>query len=274
MNSANKALAFLFVVILSVSCLGFVESVSGSLKPVVTDFWLEYVDASYDVAPSVESTKDLYTGEVTTSTVPGYRVENKSIVVTIKNPPDVDAYNFRWKDHNSEVWYYSPFDPEDPLPFFVPDSFGIDARASTSEYTVLSLLFISETHTWVDIQVQALYGNYRAEPYVHIVFPFDCPTYDFYFDGQASYWSKTQTLNLANDASTATSTATPTPPTPTPTATAQPTETPTPTPNPMHSDIQNEAVFWLNWERLALIALFLVVVVLAAILVLSYWRKT
>jgi hypothetical protein len=197
-------------------------------------------------------------------------VENTSIVVTIKNPPDVDAYNFRWKDHNSGAWHNAPFNPDNPLPFIVSDSYGIDARASTSEYTVLSLLFIPKTYASVDIQVQALYGEYRADPYVHVVaLPFDCPTYDFYSDGQASYWSHTETIDVTNTEVHVSSTPAPTV-APTPVATAASTEHPTAASTQVTAEWN--FVFTLNWEDVALAAVCVVIAVLAAGMV-TLWRR-
>jgi hypothetical protein len=261
-----------FILVLTASSLLAAGSVSAqTLKPVVTEFWLQYVDNSYDVAPSATSTKDLYTGEVTTSTIPGYRVENRSIVVTIKNPPDVDAYNFRWKDHNNEIWYYEPFNPDKPLPLRVYDSCGIAAYASSSEYTELSLLFIPKTSTWIDIQMQALYGDYRANPYVHIAFPIDCPTYDFYFDGQASYWSNTQTITIGSGEVTGTE-PTPSQSSANPTASSSAPLTQGSTVIPIQPNTQTSSVLGFDWEKAAIVGLVVVVAVLAVGLV-ALWRR-
>ncbi len=258
-----KVLVVFLVVALATSSFAIIGSVSAqTIKPVVTDFWLQYVDNSYDVPPSTKSTKDIYTGEVTTSTVPGYRVENTSIVVTIKNPPDVDAYNFRWKDHNSDVWRYEPFDPDQPLPLRVYDGIGIRANASSSEYTVLSLIFIPKTLASVDVQVQALYGDYRAIPYGSAL---GYPTYDFYFDGQASHWSHIQTIDLSAYATTQPSVSQ-TPSTPTETASSEPTTTPT------QPDTQTSILPQLSWEQTAILVLVGVVGALLAGLVVL-WRK-
>lgn len=256
----TKGLVVLLVVALATSSFAIIGSVSAqTLKPVVTEFWLQYVDNSYDVPPSTKSTKDIYTGEVTTSTVPGYRVENTSIVVTIKNPPDVDAYNFRWKDHNDDVWHYEPFNPDNPLPLRAYDYIGIRANASNSEYTVLSLIFIPKTGTSVDVQVQALYGDYRAVPYGGAL---GYPTFDFYFDGQASYWSHTQTIDLSNAEVHGTAT-----PAPTATSTEHPTAAPT------QATAEHGSAFTFNWEQIALAVACVVIAALAAALMLSRRKK-
>jgi hypothetical protein len=267
-----KCFTLVLVLILAASSLMVAESVSAqSLKPIVTEFSLKFVDNSYDVPPKYESTTDLYTGEVTTTTIPGYRVENKSIVATIKNPPDVDAYNFRWKAHGDSTWVYDPFntDADRTSHLSTPDACGVPTYASDSEYTVISLTFIPKSVTSVDVQVQALYGDYRAVPYVHpLVIP-GGPTYDFFFDGQASYWSDTQAITIGNNADAQTTTAPPTSP-PTPTS-EEPT--PSPTAAPTNPILGNG--FALDFNQIVMVVLIVLVAVLFAItvVILSAYRK-
>ncbi len=198
MGSISKKFTLILILVLAASSLTVVCSVSGqSLKPVVTEFSLRYVDNSYDVPISYKYSKDLYTGETITTTIPGYHVDNKSIVATIKNPPGVDAYNFRWKPHNDSRWNYQPFDTEadQTPPLSASDTAGPAAYASDSEYTAIQVISLNHNSmTSVDVQVQALYGDYRAEHYSHVQIEGDF--YDFYFDGQASYWSNTQTISI------------------------------------------------------------------------------
>ena len=268
MSSVSKSYSLVLILILASSSLMIAGSVSGqSLKPLVTDFSLQYVDNSYDVPPSSKSTKDLYTGEVTTSTIPGYQVENKSIVVTVKNPSGVDAYNFRWKAHNDNFWFYDPFNPDDTLPFFVSDTYGVPTYASNSEYTVISLTFIPKSLTSVDVQVQALYGDYRADPYGHVIPLPGGPTYDFYFDGQASYWSNTQTLTIGNNVVVAT---------PTPIPTSSPILTPTQistATNQPSVEIDNLLGFSLEITLLVIIVVVIALAVAVVVLARRH-RKT
>ncbi len=127
----------------------------------------------------------------------------------------------------------------------------------------------------VDVQVQALYGSYRAEPYVHVQPLPGGATYDFYFDGQASYWSSTRTITTGSDVitqptpePTVTPTTEPKPIQTTPNPTAEPTQTPTA--NPIQPDVQIGAVLGIDWWQMATAALVVVVAVLAAsLLVLS-----
>jgi hypothetical protein len=277
MGRINKKLTLILILLLAISSLTAVSSVSGqSLKPVVTEFSLQYVDNSYDVPTSYKYTKDLYTGETITTTIPGYRVDNKSIVATIKNPSGVDAYNFRWKSHDDISWYYHPFDTEadQTPPLSTSGSSGPPAYASDSDYTVITVLSLNHlSATSFDVQVQALYGEYHAVHNTPIQL-FEGDYYDYYFDGQASYWSDTQTVTVSNNPSTQnTPTPKPTPtispsstPTATPTLTIAPSSTPTATGNPVSFDL----------TQTILVVLTVAFAILAVVTILVYrkYRKS
>jgi hypothetical protein len=259
----SRIIAFALIAVLVASSFVIVGSVSAqSLKPVVTDFWLQYVDSSYDVAPSATYTKDLYTGETITTTIPGYHVYNKSIVATVKNPSGVDAYNFRWKPHNESRWYYHPFDTEaDHIPpLSASGAGGPPAYASDSEYTVITVLSVNYiSATSVDVEVQALYGDYRAIHNTPIQLEGDY--YDYYFDGQASYWSHTETIDLTNAETPVEPTAVPTP-----TVTEVPVENPTAAPT--YISAESGFVFNPDWKDVALVGAFVVIAVLTVVLLL------
>lgn len=267
MDNIGKGFTVVLILMLAVSNLTMVSTVSGqSLKPVVTEFSLQYVDNSYDVPTSYKYTKDLYTGETITTTIPGYRVDNKSIVATIKNPSGVDAYNFRWKPHNESRWYYQPFDTEadQTPPLSVSGWSGPPAYASDSEYskiTVISLNHISMTS--VEVQVQALYGEYHATPNTPIQL-FEGDYYDYYFDGQASYWSSTQTLTISDEPAAQN--------TPAPT-----TITLTPSPTPTQTLMANSTgdLFGFDLLQIVVVVLAVVVAILAAVIILVFrnYRK-
>jgi hypothetical protein len=260
MGNISKKFTPMLILLLVASSLTVVSTVSGqSLKPVVTEFSLKYVDNSYDVPPSYKYTKDLYTGETITTTIPGYRVDNKLIVATIKNPSGVDAYNFRLKPHNESSWYYHPFDTEadQTPPLSASGAGGPPTYASDSEYTVITVISVNHISGAVDVQVQALYGEYRAIHNTPIQIEGDY--YDYYFDGQASYWSNTQTVTISDNPATQN---TPAPPTPTPTVTSFPTTTPlaTSTENPSGFDLMQTAV----------VVLAVVVAILVAVIILVF----
>jgi hypothetical protein len=261
MGNSSKKFTLILIVLLLASSLTVISTVSGqSLKPVVTEFSIQYVDNSYDVQPSYKYTKDLYTGETITTTIPCYRFDNKSIVATIKNPPGVNAYNFRWKPHNDSRWYYHPFDTEadQTPPLSASGAGGPPAYASDSEYTVISLISVNHFSGALDVQVQGLYGEYRAVHNTPIQL-FEGDYYDYYFDGQASYWSNTQTVTISDDLATQNTT----PPTSTPITSSFPTQTPVTNSN---GNLSNG----LELLQTAVVFLAVVVAILATVIILVF----
>jgi hypothetical protein len=199
----RKTLALILFTLLTLSCLvmvnfAFTQSIT---KPSVPEFTLKYVDYSFDVPPETTSTTDPYTNDKITTTIPGYHVENKTIEVTINNNIGASYYNFRYKGSYTDEWSYHPFRPSDSLGYMLPDAFRVPYKTSTSDYTVAALPshFFKDIPEGgeVDVEVQALFGDFRAVPYVH-TFPVGGPTYDFYFEGTTSDWSKTQTITISD----------------------------------------------------------------------------
>ena len=201
----------------------------------MTEFTLKQVDNSYNVAPTTTSTTDPYTNKTTTTTIPGYHVENKTIEAIITNSLGASYYNFRYKPHYIENWTYYPFNPDSVSGYNSYDSFSVPNVASTSSYTVITLDFlpsISERGE-VDVQVQALIGSYNAIPYGHMI-DLGAPTYDFIFQGTTSGWSNTQTITIGDSASAS--------PSPSPTTTLKPTahQTAAPTATPASTAISGD----------------------------------
>jgi hypothetical protein len=223
----SKRLTLLFIAVLTVSSLIMTEFAfaQSAPKPSFPEFTLQYVDYSYDVPPKTTSTTDPYTNETITTTVPGYHVENKTIQATINNNIGASYYNFRYKGSYTKEWSYYPFDPDSLNGYNLPDSFYVPYKASNSSYTVAALpsYFFKDVPEGgqVDVQVQALFGDFDAEPFGHI-WPLE-PTYDFRFKGTTSDWSSTQTITIG-ESQTPTS-----PPEITPTPTPSPATTPFPT---------------------------------------------
>jgi hypothetical protein len=215
MRRLNQHLIFLLAAALLASSFILIQSASSqsTATPPVTEFTLQLADHSYSVPPESTSTKDPYTGQVTSSTTPGYRVENITIDATITNPPGATYYNFRWKGSYDDTWQYSPYGPASGGNYMVPDAYAVPFKASNSAKTVLSLYFIHPEDITpggsIDVQVQALYGDFLAVPYVHIM-PVGGPTYDFYFEGQTSDWSSTQTYTREGNTPALTPTPQPT----------------------------------------------------------------
>ena len=191
----SRSLVLLLSIVLVLSGLVMVGSVFAQSVP---EFTLKYVDYSYDVPSTTTTTTDPYTNETTTTTVPGYHVDNKTVEATIKNNLGASYYNFRYKGAYGDEWSYYPSDSDSVSGYNHYDSYSVPFPVSDSDYTVVSLYFLPAIPVdgEVDIQVQALFGDYRAVPYGH-VFPLPAPTYDFYFEGTTSDWSAIQTIKLA-----------------------------------------------------------------------------
>jgi hypothetical protein len=88
MGKLRKVSVMTLLLLLAAASLIAVNSSSAQSipKPSVPEFSVKLVAHPYDVPPKTTTTIDQYTGEETTTTQPGYRVENKSIEVTITSP--------------------------------------------------------------------------------------------------------------------------------------------------------------------------------------------
>ena len=156
-------------------------------KPAVPDFTLRLISCPYDVPPVVFT--DPYTGRETVTSA-GYRAENLSVEVSIKNLASAHGlfYNVSYKGHYETGWHYYPQDSD--IMDFLP--------ASDSAYTVVSvpidgsIFGESRAGGQSEFRVQALMGGYsnHREPYYFM----DC--YDVIFTGQAGDWSETQTIDF------------------------------------------------------------------------------
>jgi len=159
MNSIDKTWTLLLIVLLLSSLLVLTVvpvNVQAVSKPSVPQFTVKFVDSSYDVPSSSTTTVDQYTGEKTTHTQPGYRVNQMKAEVTIKNQPftaytDENGnkinlyYTVEVKGHFGEDW----------------KNFIIDYNAtvqSKSGYTVMSNVVSQGVGSKLDFRVQALVG--------------------------------------------------------------------------------------------------------------------
>jgi hypothetical protein len=189
-------------------------------KPQPPEFTVEIVSHPYDV-PSTNSTSiDEYTGKVTTTTNPGYHVENKSLQISIKNynisgnPKLHVFYSIRTKGHYGEYWreFYpiqnkTGFCSESQECTFISGGY----KQSDSDYTVEYFEYNSlPKEGEVDFQVKAVIGYDSArlwkEARLYI------PEEDWLWNSEpaialvaASDWSENQTLTVQ-----ATNTPTPT----------------------------------------------------------------
>jgi len=237
----SKLATLLLLVILTVSSLLMTTfgSASAVTKPSVPDFTLKYIVDSYDVPPTYKI--DPYTGENVVDSE-GYHVENKTLQVIVKNQlftPRIDAsgnstslyYEFRFKGHFEDEWKYYPVTPSDYGSVEHPtDPYQTGARgssyvsASSLDETVVILpnwqLGNIPEKGQIDVQVQALLGHDNKKDWVYGMFGGNFITY--YFEGEASDWSDTQTVTVLKSQTPISSPET----TPTPDPTSDSTPTP------------------------------------------------
>ena len=194
MNAIAKTVMLLLISALAASVLVVTAQAS---RP-APEFTLAYVSYPYTVEPTSTTTVDPYTGKTTTVTQPSYSGVNKKLEATITNPAGATYYNFRIRGHYGDSeWKYFPFSPKSN--YMLADGFGVPYQASNTTTTVLALEFYELSQVpvggEVDIQVQALFGGFRAVPYGHVI-DVGGPTYDFYFEGEAGPWSSTITITI------------------------------------------------------------------------------
>lgn len=195
MGRVNKIFSLLLVIILMVSSLMIVESVFGQSipKPSVPQFNVRSVDASYNVAPS--SSINPYTGQ--NVTIDGYHVENRTIELIIMNQPFTSYmqngisfyYNVRWKGHYETNW----------TTVYTVDNF-FTSKSNTDFTTLVYLIDANDPPLWdhlvnggtADFQVQAMIGHIgRTVGFA-----------SWYFSGETSDWSNTQTITVSEESST------------------------------------------------------------------------
>jgi hypothetical protein len=206
-NGMSKGFALIFILIMAISSLSLmlVKSANAQTvpKPSVSEFTAKYVDRSYTVPAS--TTIDQYTGQKVTN--PSYYVENRTLEIAIKNQPFtpyVDnstgaqwkitlMYQIRTRGHFAQNWTNL---------YFVDDGF---LPASNSDYTTVSYS-LGEGSPWgnlqanaqVDFQVEAMVG------YVSRGIGFA----SWYFSGETSDWSSTQTVTIPTNSVSPTPTTT------------------------------------------------------------------
>lgn len=262
--------AMIFAGIVSI---GTVQAGSSIPKPSVPQFSVKIVSYPYDVPPTTTTTVDPYTGKETVTTQPGYRVENKSIEVTIRNQPfspytDTEGhainmyYNVRVKGHFAQEWewkeLYSPYEA------VRNGELGAHKQGpvqSSSEYTVISCSADYPSDGKVDFQVQALAGYYTEW------WPFTGVSgMAWRFTGEISDWSNTQTISMS-DGAVSVSTS------PNPTISPSDATSQDPTATPEQAGTQSTVTqSGIDWTEISLLAT-IGGVIAVLIITLTYKRK-
>ncbi len=205
MGNISKTYALLLTLIIVMSCLTMlmVKPANAQTKPTVPEFTVTLLSNPYDVAPI--TTTDPYTGE-TVITQAGYRNENRSIIISIRNQQFssfkdsngntiVLSYNVSSMGHYSDNWSYYP-DAWWKTPLITSNgdytviSFGYNYDESNS-YTYL--MNIPESGQ-VDFRVEGLIGYFNET-----IKRYPVPGGEFHvlsFMGESSGWSNIQTISI------------------------------------------------------------------------------
>jgi hypothetical protein len=202
MDKASKGLCLLLVVMLAASSILAIQPAFAQSTPSVPQFSLKYIDESYDIVPTTTTSTNEYSGEVTTTTTPGYHVDQRAIQITIENNLGASFYNFRYKGPYGTSWTYYPFNPDDINGYSLHDTPAESPPypASNSDYTTAELYLPSTVPNGVlvDVQVQGLFGDFRKvhEGSIGAMMLGYNDTYNYYFTGQAGNWSNTRTITI------------------------------------------------------------------------------
>jgi hypothetical protein len=281
MGKTGKSFSMLLVIILAVSSLIMIESASAQSipKPSVPEFTLKYVDSSFDVPPKTTFSTDPYTGKVTSTTIPGYNVQNKSVEIIIKNQPFTSYLN----QNGKLVYLFYDIESkghfENWNPFFSDASYWLKQNlsesyppgfiaVSDSQYTVIThkLENISDGGQ-VDFRVQAIIGYSTRINTTFSGMPIGLEpgeSYHYYtFTGQISDWSNTQTITIPTGSVTTS--------TPNPTLSSNPTAAPSSTPT-RTNPTGNSLSVPLN-TLIAVAAFFLAIIVALSLLLLKKRSK-
>ena len=198
----SKRATLLLITVLTFSSLFMVGSVFAQsvTKPSVPEFTAEYVDNSYDIAPTY--TTDPYTNNIVIQTYWDH-VDNRTVVITIKNEPftpftDTNGntinmfHNVRYKGSFGQDWTRVYGGERMVSNYDIPDNkYGYKIQDYSSQNTVV-LINSPPSQGQMDIQVEALQGYTNRTGEGHIIF--DVVWYTFY--GEESGWSDIQTLTI------------------------------------------------------------------------------
>jgi hypothetical protein len=247
----RKSATLLLIAVLVLSSLIMVNSAFAQSipKPSVPEFTVEYFDNSYDIAPTY--TTDPYTNNTVIQTR-GDHVDNRTVVVTIKNQPftpftDKDGntinlfYSVRYKGTFGQEWtsmfgeraaWEGVYDPY--------GTYGFPTQDASSQHTTITYsLPWNIVDGKMDIQVEALegYTNRTIDPSrSHI----NWVVYEYTFYGKESGWSNTTTITLG----------------PLPSASPSPPVSPEPTTNPI--DLPQEALYAIVIASIIIVIVLLV----------------
>jgi hypothetical protein len=166
MRLLGKTFCLLFLVLLAASSLTMVKPTFAQSipKPSVPEFTIEAISSPYDVPPKTTTITNPYTNQTTTTTTPGYHVENKTTVVKIENQP-FTPYTIQ---QNGANWTINLFYNIHIKGHFSPDwgnyrlnnmsGDGNLVQNYAAQYTVVPIDDYLPATGQIDVQVQVLAG--------------------------------------------------------------------------------------------------------------------
>lgn len=195
MAAMGKLLSVCLVVVLGFSMVMIqLTSAQAIPKPIVPEFTLKLVEHPYDVPPTYEI--DQYTGK-TVETQTGYHVENKSVIISVKNHQDSILYNgsiygfyldIKVKGHFGNDWKW----------IFSPDGSRSSQQSQTAgEYTTFSYQITQPDNSQLDFQVERIMGHMeKVWVPLHPLYP-DYGSYEEdVFAIDETVWSNIQTISI------------------------------------------------------------------------------
>lgn len=223
----SRPVALALIAILAASSLIAIAPIQAKIvKPIVPEFSVKYMNNSYDVSANVST--DPITGKPILLKA-GYRVENNSIELVIKNQPFTSYstengslvelfYNIRFKGHLESDWHQVKEDAIGwnnyilCLPLYLPSSnseytthyFSVRthyldySEESRYRFTVGNEPILNFTSgDQVDFQVMAMIGYYTQ--FSDGMTPYG-EAHHYTFTGENSGWSNTQTVAIGETA--------------------------------------------------------------------------
>ena len=275
------------VLVLTLSSFVILNSVWAQTTPSVPEFTVTFVDSSHDIPPRFEMNTCTGKSEIAEA---GYNVQNKSIMITIKNQASTTYrnennsivglyYSIRVKGHFGE-WYGDPS----------PDSY---IYRSDLDFTVIYCGLSGNNgsdpfrgNIWLggsietqdggqaDVQIKAIIGHFTtiygtSSPYDWMFGGDGTPSHHDVFTGTASDWSGTQIVAIP-ESSTASFLS------PTPTLSDSPTESSTSTPPSIETSFPDQPNNQANtqlWPYLVIGAMAILVAALVGVIILLF-KKT
>jgi hypothetical protein len=192
-TSKPKLATILLIIALMASSLIAIQAYTEDSipKPAVPEFTVKIVAYPYDIPPETITHINEYTGETTVTNKPGKHIENKSIEITIKNPPFTPYTITTHTGYNHETGESYTYDRNNTVNLFydvgVKGHYGDKWKSVEtlytsywegpqsnaqldSEYTVITIAADYPNDAFLDFRVQARVGYFVAYGRTVVIF--------------------------------------------------------------------------------------------------------